>query len=231
MKFSNPSLFSIRNFILVTLAVFTIRSLGVTFNPTDAFFPTEEFSAIQSGELEQAPPSILDAFLQGNNANSELEIIPVFAERDFIEEILDGNDLFILTSDSEVAPRAWLSYLAPEGLPFDLTMLNASIALESLAAGSQAFFNETTSLEIDSISLVTEQHSLDIQAPFEVFFGIDLTNVASSEIEISTFAEGGLPVHSISDFQGTNLQGSIPEPSSTFLLFLALISPLLARKR
>ena len=226
MTFSSTSLFSFRNLLLIALASFTVRSLGITL--VDPTFPTEDLTTLQSGELEQVPPSIIDAFLQGSSAGNQIEIIPVFAERSTIEEILAGSEHFILTSDSEVNPRAWLSYLAPEGFSFDITMLNATIALQSLAAGSQAFFNETASLEISPSSFEGQPLNIDTQAPFEVFFGIDLSSVASSQIELSTFGGEGLPTHSISDFQSP---GRIPEPTATLLLLIALAHPLLRRKR
>lgn len=225
MNSSFSSLFSIRNFVLVALATFTIRSLGATTALTDPF----SLDSLQSSPLEQAPSSIIESFLLGSISDRNWEVIPVYAERSFIEEVLDGQEYFILTSDSEVNPRIWMSYLAPEGLSFENVVQNTTVSLQALDSGSLPFPGDNSPPEVAPApsGLGDGPYELDSEVPFEIIFGIDLSEVASSELELMSFlALSNLPQHTLSDFQG-----NIPEPSSSLLLSSALTSSLLARKR
>lgn len=220
------SIFSVRNLILIFLAILVARSTSASLSNLDSALP----SSLQSGSLEQTPPSVLQAFLQGSHLETEIELIPILAERTVIEEILGENDYFILTSNLGSSTRSWLAYLAPEGLSFDLTIQNATISLQSLAAQSQSPFETPSSLGISSASLSNDLPAQEVEIPYEIFAGIDLTLIRSSGLENTIFSETNLPEYSVSDFLFTS-SGNIPEPSSALLLFGALAGSILKRKR
>ena len=211
MTFSKPSLFSFRNIVLIAFSAFFTRSVGATLN--DAI-------GLQSTELEALPTSIIDVLFQGFDSTGDVDTIPIFAQRSVIEEVLGDNEFIFLAENREPNAQTWLAYLAPEGLSFEQTQLNVSNSLLTLSSSSEVAFDNLSPLELSPAEV-------DVDIPFEIFFGIDLNNSTTAQIDFAT-SNSLIPTYTPSDFTAPS---NIPEPSSALLTGLALASALLIRKR
>ncbi|MGJ8724726.1 MAG: hypothetical protein ACSHYB_09235 [Roseibacillus sp.] len=217
------NLFSIRTLLLVVISVCAARSNAATIDSLGGL-PNAAPPSLQSTALERNTFTVLDNFLPSSTFDTNLDAILVLSERTFVEEVLDDNDLFILTSGPEVNARKWLAYLAPESLSLDLALQNSTILLQSLSGQPS----------LDSPLGVTATLPPNIlpneSFPAQIFLGIDLDKVNSPSLEPSFGSANEFQQFTLSEFVSGS-SGSIPEPTSAALLLLSAISSLCHRRR
>ena len=138
------------------------------------------------------------------------------------EAISNGSPASELGSET----GAWLSYLAPEGLPFGLALDNAKITLEPEPATTQASAPQNSLLRASRPSLAEEFQISPSSVPFDIFAGINLTKVTSPNQEGFGAQESDFPQNAFFDFSSES-SSRVPEPSSTLLVFLGLGGTLL----
>lgn len=166
-----PSLFSIRNLILILISLCSVRSLGNTIEafPT-ALSPVNSFIVI-----EGAVPS--------NNGSSELDALLLQTERERAQQVIGDDEFFILASGPEINARQWLAFLAPENTSFDLTMQQSATLLQSLANFSPGLNPFQIFLGIDLADIQsTSIESFFLQDDLPTFIPTDFIETEPSSV-------------------------------------------------
>lgn len=231
-------LFSLRNIVLLLLAVFTARSLGATIEVLDDF---SQPVAITSIGLEDNARPIFnqDVGLFRWTRDFGVEFSHAPEGRTVAAEILDSLGMFVVSYGPGVRAETWLNYKAPVGMSFDMTMENAANRLALMVEFSQAPFDVEISLA--SAEGSSESHSFrqrpsflaqEISLPLDLFKQVDLENVTSLEIALRNVEGQGAPdvVLSAVSLAGDS-PNPIPEPSTSLLLLLAASGACLRRRR
>jgi hypothetical protein len=230
MNAPNHRLFSFRNLLLILLTVAVARGFAASTIPDLSPPSAQNLEVLNTDSPTLQSGSVAHQFLKESGASEEAELIAILAERAVVEEILGSHQQFILTSDLPGDTRRWLSYLAPDGLNFDLTMAHATISLQTLATRSVGFSNPENSLEVAPIFSQLVARSPRIEVPYQVFVSVELSELPSTAIEADSFPETSFPEFAVSDFLFGGSQ-SVPEPSSALLVCLAITGSLLRRNR
>lgn len=238
MRTFTQSLFSIRNLILVLLAILTARSFSATIGILDDFnqpFP------IRSIGLETSARPILNqnVLLHGWIRDHGVEAISLPEGRHVTAEIADDFGLFVVSYDPGVDARTWLSYQAPTGMSFDLTRANAANNLALMIEFSRNPFH--IELLLASVGGEVESHRIrqpssllaqQVSIPLDLFQGVDLEQISSLEIAIHNVADQGAPDVVISQVALLSREtANIPEPSTMLFVALAASGVCLRRNR